>query len=258
MENSYSPIKESMDMVRKLILDRLAEKGLSMKDASLKMGRAHSYLYQFLKKGLPNELHERDRISLAEIIDVPADELRGPSTLQPKRSYVKTVTAPKSYVDPAAHSPLSRQSVVAPHHQREQFIPGAELYANMDLPVYGTAQGGDGALVITDRPVDYVARPSVLLRVLDAYGTIVDGDSMFPALRPGATALVNPHLPPRVEDICIFRKQGEDGTVHVIIKEYRGQTDTHWKVRQYNPAKDFLLKKTDWQTVHRTVGNYFP
>lgn len=126
----------------------------------------------------------------------------------------------------------------------------------MDLPVYGTVQGGEGALIISDGPVDYVARPSVLLRVQDGYGMIVAGDSMYP-LKAGATALVNPHLPPRNEDICVFRCHADDGSVHAMIKEYRGQTDTHWKVRQYNPPKDFALKKTQWQVCHRVVGSYF-
>jgi hypothetical protein len=54
-----------VDAVRNLVTTKLGEKGLKMKDASLKMGRAHSFLFQFLKKILPRELHERDRERLA-------------------------------------------------------------------------------------------------------------------------------------------------------------------------------------------------
>ena len=67
-----------MDEVRKLVTDKLAEKGLTMKDGSLAMGRAHTFLYQFLKRGIPAEIHERDRPKLAAILGVPADALRGP------------------------------------------------------------------------------------------------------------------------------------------------------------------------------------
>ncbi|WP_177196305.1 helix-turn-helix transcriptional regulator [Bradyrhizobium sp. OK095] len=248
-----------MDVVRKLILEKLADRQLSMKDASLKMGRAHSYLYQFLKKGLPRELHERDRITLAEVLSAPdaivsPDELRGPSTVQPKRSYEKkSVPSRDGLVDLASHPT---------HHQSgpsARMVPNAELFgAMMDLPVFGTAQGGaDGALIVSELAVDWVARPAVLLRVRDGYGMIIDGDSMSPAHKSGSTALVNPHLPPRMEDVCVFRKHDADGTVHALIKEYRGQTDSEWKVRQYNPPKDFKLKKSEWQVCHRTVGNYF-
>lgn len=240
-------------MVRKLILEKLADKRLSMKDASLKMGHAHSYLYQFLKKGIPLELHERDRASLAVLLGVPEDELRGPSTPLPKRSYVKQdVTTRDSLVDVATRSPQSDRSA------QRSVIPGADLFGGMDLPVFGSAQGGDGALIITDRPVDYVARPSVLLRVEDGYGMIITGDSMDPVLRPGTTALINPHLPPRLGDLCLFRSRNIDGSVHASVKEYRGETESAWKVRQYNPPKDFVLRKAEWQErPHRMVGSYF-
>jgi phage repressor protein C with HTH and peptisase S24 domain len=87
---------------------------------------------------------------------------------------------------------------------------------------------------------------------------IVSGDSMSPEHKAGSIALVNPHLPARVGDSCIFRSHADDGTNLAMIKEYRGQTETHWKVRQHTPPKDFQLKKSEWQIVHRTVGNYFP
>jgi len=86
---------------------------------------------------------------------------------------------------------------------------------------------------------------------------IVTGDSMEPAFRPGSIALVNPHLPPGFGDFCLFRSHADDGTAHAAIKEYRGETDVVWKVRQYNPPKDFTLKKAEWQIRHRVVGTYF-
>jgi hypothetical protein len=49
-----------------------------MKDASLKMGRAHSFLFQFLKKVLPRELHKGDRE-----LGVAADDLRDPDSPPP-------------------------------------------------------------------------------------------------------------------------------------------------------------------------------
>lgn len=242
-------------MVRKLILEKLAEKGLSMKDASLKMGRAHSYLYQFLKRGIPPELKERDRINIAAILDVPEDELRGPSTPLPKRSYEKKATSTReSLVDPFTHLPQSQSASPL------RAIPNSEVFGTVvDLPVFGTAQGGhEGALIVSELAVDWVARPTVLLRVRDGYGMIVSGDSMSPEHKAGSIALVNPHLPARVGDSCIFRSHADDGTNLAMVKEYRGQTETHWKVRQHTPPKDFQLRKSEWQIVHRTVGNYFP
>lgn len=245
----------AMDMVRQLILNKLAERRLSMKDVSLQLGRAHSYLYQFLKKGLPAELHERERIKLAEILGVSENELRGPSTTLPKRSYEKrTEHSSKGLI---AGNTTGGYTSLTP----ENLVPTAELFgARMDLPIFGTAQGGtDGALILSDRAVDWQARPAVLLRVLDGYGMIVSGDSMSPEHKAGSVALVNPHLPPRIGDSCVFRSGDQpDGTRLALIKEYRGQTETHWKVHQHNPPKDFSLKKSEWQECHRAVGNYAP
>jgi phage repressor protein C with HTH and peptisase S24 domain len=244
------------DMVRKLIQDRLAELEMSRKELSLAIGCDGGYISQFLVRGVPRELHEPERLKIAEILKVPEEKLRGPSSPLPKRTYVKNEdTARESLID--IKPPPNDTVGEAPPNQKQQFIQSAQLYVNMDLPVYGTAQGGEGSLVISDRPVDYVTRPSVLARVQDGYGMIVDGDSMYPALKAGWIALINPHLPPRSEDICIFRWHAQDGTVNAMVKEYRGQTETHWKVRQHNPARDFTLKKSQWQICHRVVGSYF-
>lgn len=238
-------------MVRKLILERLQELGLDMASVSKQLGRNETYLQQFLKRGSPKELHERERMLLADILKVQEDNLRGPSLPLPKRTYVKHHgSSRESLVDRASLPPQKESGA-------QRIIPSADLFSSMDLPVFGTAQGGDGALIITDRPVDWVARPSVLLRVEDGYGMIVVGDSMDPVLKSGSTALINPHLPPRVADLCLFRSHVE-GADHAAIKEYRGETDTAWKVRQYNPARDFTLKKSEWQDrPHRIVGSYF-
>jgi hypothetical protein len=72
-----------MDAVRQLISDKLAEAGLTMKDASLRMGRNERYLHQFLMYGRPKGLHERDRPKLAAILGVAEDDLRGPDDPRP-------------------------------------------------------------------------------------------------------------------------------------------------------------------------------
>jgi phage repressor protein C with HTH and peptisase S24 domain len=130
------------------------------------------------------------------------------------------------------------------------------LTGDRDLPVFGTAEGGRGALILSNDAVDWVLRPDPLLRVKDGYGMIVTGDSMAPEHRSGSTALVNPHLPWRAGDTCVFRSVSDDGTELAIIKELRRWTDSLWYVRQHQPRKDFTLKRSEWQVCHVTVGNY--
>lgn len=239
-------------MVRRLILAKLDELGLNMSEASVKIGRNHAYLQQFLKRGIPVELRERDRVRLAELLKVSEDELRGPSsTPLPKRSYEKKVEQSKNLFEVAGN-----QAHTPPANERSpvQIVSGKELFGTSDLPVFGTAAGGhDGALIVSDTAVDWMVRPASLLRVQDGYGVIVSDDSMSPEHKPGSIALFNPHLPPRAGESCAFRDKTVGG--HVIIREYRGQTETTWKVHQHNPPKDLTLKKSEWRFAHRTVGN---
>lgn len=140
---------------------------------------------------------------------------------------------------------------------QESFIiddPG--LIGAKDLPLYASVDAGEGALVVSSDPVDRIGRPAPLAHVRGGYGVIVAGESMSPLYRPGEVALVNPHLPPRVEDACIFRKE-ENGEFHATIKEYCGQTKDLWKVKRYQPTEiEFTLKKRDWPDCHVVIGKY--
>lgn len=241
-------------MVRKLILEKLSEKRLSMKEASLRIGKSHSYIQQFLKRGVPAQLDEEVRGPLAELLGIDEQDLRGVSSKLPKREYVKT--------NPSKHESLVEAPTVGHKIPQNQHIvletlTGAQLFGERDLPVFGTAQGGSGALIVTDQPVDWVVRPNPLLRVKDGYGMLVTGDSMSPEHKPGSIALVNPHLPWRPGHTCVFRRHDDDGTVHAIIKELRRWTDDTWYVRQHNPRRDFTLKRAEWQICHVTVGSFF-
>lgn len=236
--------------MRKLILEKIAERGLTMKEASLKIGHSHSYLQQFLKRGVPEELGERDRAALAQLLGVPENELRGTSPALPKKDYVKVSG---TVADTQPDIKLSDTG----HKRMDTGQETAAVFGGRDLPVFGTAQGGSGALIVTDQAVDYVVRPAPLLRVRDGYGMIVTGDSMSPRVESGDTVLVNPHLPPRNGDTCVFRSHQDDGTVLAIVKRLRRHNDDTWYVTQFDPPKDFTLKRSEWQVCHVVVSINF-
>jgi phage repressor protein C with HTH and peptisase S24 domain len=243
---------QGMDAVRKLIRERLDELGMSMKEASLKIGMSHAYLQQFLKRGVPFRLPEAQRAELAALLGVPENELRGNSPKLSKREYSRN-TEKQIFED-------GRVKVSESGHQRmDKLSHFSPIYGERDdLPVFGTAQGGaGGALIMSNEAVDWAIRPAPLLRVRDGYGMIVTGDSMSPKIENGSTALINPHLPPRNGDTCVFRKRAEDGTVHVIVTLLRRFTEDTWFVHQLTPAKDFNLKRSEWQICHVVVGTYF-
>jgi hypothetical protein len=68
-----------VDAVRNLIIAMLDEKGLSMKEASLAIGRNEAYVQQFINRGSPVELAEREREILGRLLGVAPDDLRGPN-----------------------------------------------------------------------------------------------------------------------------------------------------------------------------------
>lgn len=236
------------DMVRKLIEDRLKELKLTRKQLSLAIDCDAGYISQFLVRGTPAELLEPERLKISKILDLPEEALRGPSTLLPKRKHKKkNMGSRESLVDDTSHLPQISPGPL-------KILP-VEPSGAIDLPIYSSEPRGEGALSITEHAVEYVARPPKLSKVQDAYGVIVTGDSMSPALRPGATVYIHPYTPPHIGDFCLFR--GQPDASHGIIREYRGETETHWKVKQHNPAKDLSLRKADWR-CHRIASVEYP
>jgi len=125
-----------------------------------------------------------------------------------------------------------------------------------NMPVYAAAEGGDGNLILSTDPLEYVKRPYTLENIDDAYGIHIVGESMFPAFEPGDVAWINPRLPPiRGTDVVLYSVNGH-GDAHASIKRLVSWTDTEWTVQQWNPAKSFALLRKDWPKVHRVVGKF--
>lgn len=139
-------------------------------------------------------------------------------------------------------------------------IPNSQLFGERDLRVYAAVQGGPGAMILSNEPVDYVLRPEPLATVKDGYGVIVIGESMAPAIEPGDVVCVNKHLPPRPGDDCVFQYEEPDGTCHASVKRLRRITETNWQVTEWNSEagtpRDFSMKRSEWRTCHVIVAIY--
>ncbi len=213
-----------MDAPRKLLVDTLARRpDLDLKNLSLAIGRNHAYLQQYLMRGSPRELPEAARHGLAPLLGVSPDDLRS----------------------------------TAPPPPPGEFRGGVPRAAERtDLPVYASAEGGGGAIIITNEPIDFVRRPEPLLSVRDGYGCYVIGDSMSPAYEQGDLLLVHPGRPVRAGDDCVFVRDPGDGSLHALVKRLLRITPEKWRVRQFNPAKDFDLDRSQWQKSQLIVGKY--
>ncbi len=66
----------NMDPVRWRLIALVAERQVSLAAASRAIGRNHSYLQQFIKRGTPRRLPEEIRYALANFLDVDERALR--------------------------------------------------------------------------------------------------------------------------------------------------------------------------------------
>lgn len=140
-----------------------------------------------------------------------------------------------------------------------RLISGEQLVGERDLPVFSSAEGGDGALILSTDPIDWVKRPAPLANVKGGYGIYIVGESMIPRFNPSEIALVHPHLPYRPGvDVVLYRGDVQDH--HAVVKHLRGATATRWKLTQWNPAEgesqDFELDRSEWTVCHVIVGSY--
>ena len=115
-----------------------------------------------------------------------------------------------------------------------------------DVPVWASASGGEqGAMILTDDPIDFIARSELMADVKNPFAFYVIGDSMSDVIEQGDMVVINPSRPPQIGKDHVFIHEGE-GTMLALVKRLLRITDTHWRVRQYNPAKDFELPKSRW------------
>lgn len=215
-----------MENLRKKI-ERAVDNGVTTYTALAQaIGRNHAYIQQFVVRGVPRELRERDeRIILAMIGEQPGEP---------------EVT------------PLPRNSTAFP----PVVTPGSQLVGQRDFPIFAAAKGGDGHVIVTFDAVEYVKRPAILEGVRDAYGILLTGESMIPAYWPGDMALVHPHLYPSRDSDVVLYHVSPTNEAEAIIKRLVSFNDREWNLKQYNPALEFTETRADWSICHRVVGKY--
>ena len=126
-----------------------------------------------------------------------------------------------------------------------------------NLPVYASAQGGPGEIIVTYDPIDYVERPEPLASVRDAYAMYIVGDSMSPAFEAGDQVFVNPHLPVRGgDDVLVFRERDGGTDVAATVKRLVRPKAEEWQLEQFNPPKRFSLRRSEWPRAHVIIGKF--
>jgi phage repressor protein C with HTH and peptisase S24 domain len=223
------PVRERLKALR-------VRAGVSMAEAAQACGFAGASSYQhyeekFAKDYLPRDILEK----LASLFAGRAAKGEEPVTADEVWALGGYVGAPKGHplvlVDP--EPPRPRTSLV---------------------PIYSAAQGGKGHIIIDFDPIEEARPPDELIRVRNAYGILIVGESMVPAYRPGDVAWVNPHKPIERDTDVVLYHVPPNGEAEAIIKTLIGISEQTWKLRQYQPPRDFTESRADWTVCHRIVG----
>lgn len=216
-----------MDSVRQLIDDEIKRRGESLSAVSLRLGKNHAYMQQFLKRGIPAELPEHVRIELAQMLNLPEVKLRGPLT---------SSTASEPIL------PNARMGGPRPMTQT--------------IPVYGQAMGGkDGKFILNGNKIADILAPPVLAGVPNAYAVYVVGDSMEDRYRAGEAVYVNPRLPVRRGDYVVAQiaadEEGEPPFAYV--KRFVGLDAKLLKLEQLQPKKTLEFPADRVVSVHKII-----
>ncbi|UYN96565.1 MAG: S24 family peptidase [Enhydrobacter sp.] len=126
-------------------------------------------------------------------------------------------------------------------------IPERERETRAEIPVWASAEAGaEGAMLLTAEPIDWIRRSERMMGVRNPFAFYVIGESMSPAIEHGDQVVVHPVLPPQPGRDCVFLHEGEDGQMLALVKRLLKSNATSWRVRQFNPARDFDLPKKKW------------
>ncbi|GGB60294.1 S24 family peptidase [Blastomonas aquatica] len=169
------------DNVRQTLEALIAARGLSFAGVSQLLGKNAAYVQQFIRRGTPKRLDERDRRLLAQFFGVSEQQLGAPAD---------TALPPPHRIPGPHHRTSQRQ---APQRSSSTRGLPSRMRLIPRLPVGASA--GAGALPDDEAPLAEIAFDEAWLRRLgagsDAVTMIkVEGDSMAPTLNDGDDILV--------------------------------------------------------------------
>lgn len=134
---------------------------------------------------------------------------------------------------------------------RTRVSPEPPTSGRPDVPVWASAEAGnDGAMILVPDPIDYIYRSERMLGVRNPFAFVVVGNSMSPAVEHGDQVVINPALKPRPNVDCVFVQRQEDGSFLALVKRLLRATEQAWKVRQFEPKRDFDLSRREWSQAH--------
>ena len=221
-----------MDNVRILIENTIKDLNLDKKEISLRLGRNHAYIQQYLSKGSPKVLGEVERKKLSKILNL--DE---------------RLLMPAELLATSDGDPIELPSM---RETPNAVVTNEKLARGHKIPLYGAAVGGDyGEFELNGSLLDTIFAPPSLSGIPGAYGVKIVGDSMWPRYEDNETVYVNPKRRPVKGDYVIVEIWNDDHeTKLAYIKRLIRWTQSELVLEQFNPAKELRFEGASVATVH--------
>lgn len=125
------------------------------------------------------------------------------------------------------------------------------------LPLWFSAEG-DGQtgawLVNRAKTIGRVPRVDPLNDLENAGSAQLKSNDMEPAYWRGDTLYLNPSQTVNPGHDCLFARPAGNGTHAVLCRRLLKISPTHWRVRQYNPKRDYNLSREEWPGVWLIEG----
>jgi lambda repressor-like predicted transcriptional regulator len=259
-----------MDRIREFIVKRIKEAGLTMAEISRQMNRNPAYIQQFLSRETPKELEEEDRLVLARILGVDANQLKGPGR---PRKWSRTVPLrPIKNLDLEIATRHLRKAKnideVATLLKTLRLHSDALLSADSNVPYYFSVPLPSGGIKIASYA--RFRAPKLLTTLLSEHSYfLLISDDILPDLRRGAIAFVDPSITPDAGMICILRKRSSENGGEAYIRQILEVTEEHFRVSAKEvvkasknsvnglrqPFEDF--SQEEWR-ADIVIGNLFP
>ncbi|MGB0748934.1 MAG: LexA family transcriptional regulator [Magnetospiraceae bacterium] len=132
-------------------------------------------------------------------------------------------------------------------------VPPADAMPR-DIPVRGSAEGGDGEHFEIGDVVDYARRPPGLRNVRNVYALYVTGESMVPRFEPGDLIFVHPDRPPSPGCDVVIQMHDHTEIHRAMVKRLVRRNASALIVAQFNPAREITLDPREVQAVHRVLS----
>jgi len=127
-----------------------------------------------------------------------------------------------------------------------------KVITNQMIPVMGVAAGSalQGAMQITNGPIDYREKPRSLEHAQGVYALYVSGQSMEPMFRHGSLIIVSQYIPARIGNAVVVQEI-RDGSTYATIGILEPSSPSEIKLRKLNPSALITIPATQVSQVHK-------